>query len=99
MAAKTNSLQKMWCHSQLKKTPAHKKTAGDKRSMRQKDNPAIDAAMGAAGRQAKIRRAKHQPLLILAYPKIGPSAVFSLDINDSKVRIHFNHTLNLYDWI
>ena len=43
-------------------------------------SPAIDAAMGAAGRQAIVRRAKHQPFATMAYPKIGPSAVFSLEI-------------------
>ena len=34
--------------------------------------------MGVAGRQAKTGRAKHKPLMILAYPKIGPSAVSML---------------------
>ena len=34
--------------------------------------------MGVAGRQAKIGRAVHKPLMTLAYPKIGPSAVSML---------------------
>lgn len=35
----------------------------------------IFAAMGAAGRKARIGRAKHKPQMIQANPKIGPSAV------------------------
>jgi hypothetical protein len=31
--------------------------------------------MGVAGRQMQIGRAKHKPLMIWIYPKIGPSAV------------------------
>ena len=36
--------------------------------------------MGVAGRQMKIGRATHKPLVILIYPKIGPSAVKFLKV-------------------
>ena len=45
--------------------------------------------MGVAGRQAKIGRAEHKPLMTLAYPKIGPSAVSMLGY----LRVEDYHTI------
>lgn len=36
--------------------------------------------MGVAGRKAKAGRAMHKPLVTLAYPKIGPSAVMFSEV-------------------
>lgn len=41
--------------------------------------------MGVAGRKAKAGRAKHKPLLTLAYPKIGPSAVMFSKVCTSNI--------------